>query len=205
MSLKQGFTVSRSKVSKSKYNDTDLSVVARLIYVLIGDMDISMSVAKQWQVDKLEVISQNTERSRQQYIDLLWLEKPGAPTVRVPHSLGEFSQNIYLWNPGYINSRESMRNNPRGWSLRRSYRGIVSPHKHELRYIATKKGIRSLSLRFPAVQEARSKAEEWGITEWDKDNITLKDKLNDIMLIPRFELPRLCGIAALMERRQQFE
>jgi hypothetical protein len=55
------------------------------------------------------------------------------------------------------------------------------------------------------VQEARSKAEEWGITGWDKDNITLKDKLNDIMLIPRFELPRLCGIAALMERRQQFE
>ena len=92
MSLKQDFPVSRSKVSKPKYNDTDLSVVARLIYVLTGDMDISMDVARQWQVDKLEVISQKTERSRRQYIDLLWLEKPGAPIVRVPHSLGEFAR-----------------------------------------------------------------------------------------------------------------
>ena len=197
MSLsKREFIVSRAKVSKPKYNDTDLSVVAHLIYVLTGNMDISMNVARQWQVDKFEIISQNTERSRRQYIDLLWLEKPGAPTDHVPHSLGEFAQNICLWNSGYINSRESMRNNPRGWSLRhRAHRRVVSPHKRELRYIATKKGIRSLSLRFPAVQEAKSKAEEWGIAGWDKDNITLKDKLNDIAFIPRFE-NQLLGIVA---------
>jgi len=46
------------------------------------------------------------------------------------------------------------------------------------------------------VQEAKSKAEEWGIAGWDKDNITLKDKLNDIAFIPRFELLLLLGILA---------
>ena len=207
MSLKQDSIASRAKVSKPKYNDTDLSVVAHLIYVLTGNMDISMNVAKQWQVDKFEVISQNTERSRRQYIDLLWLEKPGAPTDHVPHSLGEFAQNICLWNSDYINSREFMRNNFRRWRPRdRAHRMVVSPHKHELRYIATKKGIRSLSLRIPAVQEAKSKAEEWGIAGWDKDNITLKDKLNDIAYIPKFGTIRAAGgLVALMEVRHQLE
>ena len=173
----------KERAINTKFNDTDFSVVTRLIYCILGDMDSAIIVAKQWLKYKAEIADEKNEKARRYYLDLLWLEKPGDPERRQKHSLGELAQNICLWNQDYIVSRESMmqpsRSNWRSiWRrMPQGHRLCVNPHKDEIRYVASYRGIRSLSGYRPS-------AAAWGIKDLDKDELTMKDKLNDIKLIP---------------------
>ena len=184
--LKRGFTRPRS-VIYSKFNDTDLVVVAHLIYCVLGDMDVAQIVAKKWLKYKLEIADEKNEQARRYYLDLLWLEKPGDLVDRHKHSLGELSHNICLWNQDYIFSREFMMTSD-WWSWRempQGHRNMRSPHKNELRYIASTRGIRN----FP---EYRITAAAWGVRELDKELPTMKDKLHDIKCIPYRDAKFFC-------------
>lgn len=146
----------------------------------ITDYDVCLLVAKLYiQIRKIE----GTEECREFYMGRIWEEKPGKQIKREKGSLGDLAAQVHLWNPSYIEAREAMTNDWNRWPFN------ISSHHNErftlkskinipqLTYLASERGIRDLPYW-------RISASSWGVKNMDKVNITLKDKLDDIKLIP---------------------
>jgi len=156
--------------------------LADQLYSVIKDYDVCLLVAQLYiQMRTIDA----TEECREFYMSRIWEEKPGLPGIREQGSLGALASQVHLWNPAYIEVREQMtkhrwRRSRRPGQYRRppgqsNLKSKIS--RYHLVYLTSERGIRSC-------QGYRATASSWSIKNPDKEIITLKEKLDDLKLIP---------------------
>lgn len=151
--------------------------LAEQLYSVIKDYDVCLLVAQLYIQMRT---SDATEECREFYMSRIWEEKPGLPGIRVHGSLGALANQVHLWNPSYIERREKMAGDRNSWPRR--FRPAPNTLKSKINrsylvYLTSERGIRS-------IPTYRSTASAWSIKNLDKEIITLKEKLDDIKLIP---------------------
>ena len=134
--------------------------IAEQLYSIIPDYDVSYQVAEYYVQKRVE---DSTEECRRYHFDCLTLRK-------MPKIMREQKRIIALMGPplSRLNDRKPI------W-------GPISNEKKNtfsamIRFISSERGVRTPYWRVYAAA--------WGIKDLDKEKITIRDKLNDMKIIP---------------------
>ncbi len=169
------------------YNHLIIPLATQLSY-FIPDYHVCLLISKYY----LDMRSYDSVKNdREFYMSLIWEQKPHNYHIG---SLGALKRRIDLWNPDYIEWRETAKteksnyHNCNTWELDKR-KASLQPRisLHTLRYLVSSRGIREISKRGSRNRLnilTRESAISWGIKNIDKEKITLKEKLDDLKYIP---------------------
>ena len=139
----------------------------------------------------------SVKNDREFYMSRIWEQKNQNYHIG---SLGALKRRSDLWNPDYIEWRETAKTQKSNYHNRNTWKDTqkhalqprISPYI--LRYIVSSRGIREISKRGSRNrihEHMRASAISWGIKNIDKEVITLKDKIDDLKYIPYENLIRI--------------
>ena len=176
------------------YNyDHLIQPLATQLTYFIPDYDACLTIAKYY----LHMRSYDSVKNdREFYMSRIWEQKPYNYHIG---TLGALKRRLDLWNPDYIEWRETAKtqlstNHFRPyyqyntWNFNTQKPALqprISPNI--LRYLVSSRGIRNFSKRGSRNRIhilTREMAISWGIKNIDKETITLKEKLDDLKYIP---------------------
>ena len=170
------------------YNyDHLIQPLATQLTYFIPDYDACLTIAKYYlQLRPYDSV----KNDREFYMSRIWEQKPHNYHIG---TLGALKRRLDLWNPDYIEWRESAKTQVSTYHNRNTWKNIrkaalqprISPNI--LRYLASSRGIREVSKRGSRNRthiRIREMAISWGIKNIDKETITLKEKLDDLKYIP---------------------
>lgn len=182
--MKKKYELSEIQKIDGYYNyDHLIQPLAAQLMCFIPDYDICIIIAKYY----LQMRSYDSvQNDREFYMSRIWEQK----NTESIGTLSPLKMRLHLWNPDYIEWRESVKTH-RSYS-RQTDRNIkknkIKPliDKYKIRYLASSKGIREYIRGRRGELRTRWKciAISWGIKNIDKEEITLKDKIDDLKYIP---------------------
>jgi len=161
--------------------------LATQLAYFIPDYDACLAIAKYYlQMRPYDSV----KNDREFYMSRIWEQKNQNYHIG---SLGALKRRLDLWNPDYIEWRETAKtqistyHNSNTWknTQKAALQPRISPNI--LRYLVSARGIREISKRGSRNrihEHTRGLAISWGIKNIDKEVITLKDKIDDLKYIP---------------------
>lgn len=187
--MKKKSELSEIQTIDGYYNyDHLIKPLATQLAYFIPDYDACLAIAKYY----LCMRSQDSVKNdREFYMSRIWEQKNQNYHIG---SLGALKRRLDLWNPDYIEWRETAKTHLsinhiiNTWYFN-TKKPALQPRvsSNILRYLVSSRGIREISKRGSRNRvhiRTRGLAISWGIKNIDKEEITLKEKLDDLKYIP---------------------
>ena len=180
------------------YNyDHLIKPLATQLTYFIPDYDICLVIAKYYlQMRPYDSV----KNDREFYMSRIWEAK----NTESIGTLSPLKMRLHLWNPDYIEWRESAKTqrdikNRKLWKFKtKTIEPLISPNI--LRYLVSPRGIREIATSNERHRYYRYWVYYWGIKNIDKEEITLKEKLDDLKYIPHDNLLHITSLNRFRER-----